>query len=121
MNSSTMRVIVCMLLLPMVTPSIGQSISEKLAQKVPKSPSVICIKDQCNYITYNVEVDNDKGVKNLLSVETEFNGKTFYGWKPPCLSCSIKEEDHAAVKALIDQIKTQFPEVEIGYRFGATY
>ena len=121
MNATTKSFLICALSFSTITPSIGQSISEKLAQEVPKSPSVICIKDQCSYIIYNIEVNNDVGIKNLLSVSTELNGKTFYGWKPLCLSCSIKEEDHAAAKALVNEVKTQFPEVEIGYRFGATY
>ena len=111
MNAATKSILICALSFSMIAPSIGQSISEKLAPKVPERPSVICVKEQCDYIYYS---NNEN---NLLVAWIVLNGKRFYGWRPPCLSCSIEEEDYAAGKALIDKVKTQYPEVEIWYGF----
>lgn len=106
----------CMLSMLVSTPSIGQSINEKLSSPT-ETPSVICIKDQCNRIRY-LSYSYGEHVKLAY---VYLHGETYIGWRPVCLSCSYKEEVIEAANALKNVVNLRFPDVEIGHKFQQIY
>jgi hypothetical protein len=118
-----MKKLIFLLALSFSSASFSQSFEEifkpelldKIADKLPRLPGVICIKDQCNYIYY----DNDGN--HVLVAWTILHGQTFLGWRPVCLSCSLKGEAYRAINALHELVKSRFPEAEIGHEFQQVY
>jgi hypothetical protein len=105
-----MKKLLAFLLLAIPFISTGQSLNEKLTPKPKKAPGFICTKGHCAIITY---YNND--TTNLHIAFVSLHGQDFIGWRPPCLSCSVLEQDRAAGEALEAHIKHRFPDAKTGF------
>ena len=109
---------IAFLSLLMVAPAMGQSvieyrslrsdmnppIIEKLTPKIPETHNAICSKHQCRGIIFSAIN------KRTIYTSIHLHGQDFFAWSPLCVSCSVKEQDNLAVKALEDRVKRQFPD-----------
>lgn len=86
-------------------------INEKIGNKTPDPPGFICTTTQCARIIY--AWDKEK----TMFVATTLHGENFISWAPPCYSCSEKEQDELAAKALENQVKARFPDAKTEHQW----
>ena len=109
-----MKKLIFLIALSFSSASFSQSLSEKLIPKIPKTPGLICIKDQCARIGYFSHPPLSIAVVSL-------HGEDFIGWRPPCPYCDDLLQDHAAAEALEEQVKRRFPDAKTGDKFQSLY